>query len=523
MIMSSSLSVPLSYPIALSLVVQLASWLQAQAGDAGLWRSNIQPMAPHLPSQAVGHVALLSQAFSVLVLAQPVDDRYQLRLSFVPTEILAFVQSLPEHAGISAVELPAIGLNDALRQTEFTMYLLNLLQAQTSDLEEMVNQRTQALRDALVAAKAADRAKSEFLATMSHELRTPLTCIIGMSSTLLRQDAPEILPLPRQRQHLQIIHDRGENLLTMINDILELSNIESGQTVLNIRKFALSQLASQVLKEFESKAQQKKIQLSIDSYPETGSGNYFQADPQQLRQILINLLSNSIKFTPEAGKVVLKIRINEGRATIHVEDTGIGIPESQQHLIFQKFQQLDSSLQRRYEGTGLGLALTKQLVELHGGTITFTSNPRQGTTFTVTLPEQTMPAIDLNRENTKRTIYPRILLVDHIEEQANFICDLLTAADYHVIWMTDIETAVYQLEATQPILAIVNTDLLTTPAISQQLKNALERSPIHLLLIAPGVVNQQQYDELNPDGFIASGVEQPEQWVDRVTQLMTKI
>jgi signal transduction histidine kinase len=244
-----------------------------------------------------------------------------------------------------------------------------------------------ALRDALQAAEAASRLRNEFLATISHELLTPLTYVIGMSSTLLRWPLGELSP--RQRDYLQTIHDSGEHLLAMINDILDLSQIEAGKTVLNISEFSLVKIAENTVESLFEKAASKQVTLKLDLQLDP-KRDRFTADSSRVEQILWNLLTNAIKFTPEGGTVTLRFWVEDNTAIFQIEDTGIGIPEEQQPLLFEKFQQLDTPLRRRYEGTGLGLALTKQLVELHRGRIEVESTVGIGSIFTVWIPAQPM-------------------------------------------------------------------------------------------------------------------------------------
>jgi len=267
----------------------------------------------------------------------------------------------------------------AIHQAE----LMGALTQEKQTLEQRVIERTQALHDALIAAEAASRAKSEFLATMSHELRSPLTRVIGMSATLLR------LPLgqlnQRQRHYLQTIYDSGEHLLTLINDILDLSQLEAGKAVLNVSKFSLVTLAQASLRSLAETAQRQTVNLKLDLKFEPLCDR-FAADRQRVQQILWNLLSNAVKFTPAGGQVILRIWMENNHAVFQVEDTGIGIPEQQLPLLFKKFQQLNSPYCRLYEGTGMGLALTKHLVELHRGRIEVESTVGVGSSFTVWLP-----------------------------------------------------------------------------------------------------------------------------------------
>ncbi|MUG94164.1 GAF domain-containing protein [Scytonema sp. UIC 10036] len=267
----------------------------------------------------------------------------------------------------------------AIHQSE----LMRSLTKEKQNLEERVIERTVALHDALVAAEAASRLRSEFLATISHELLTPLTYVIGMSSTLLRWSFGELTK--RQRDYLQTIHDSGEHLLEMINDILELSQIEAGKAVLNITSFSLSDAAESTVNGLKEKATLKRVNLKLDLQI-NAECDRFTADARRIQQILWNLLTNAVKFTPEGGNVTLRLWVEDENAVFQVEDTGIGIPEDQLSLLFEKFHQLDTPYRRRYGGTGLGLALTKQLVELHRGRIEVESTVGVGSIFTVWIP-----------------------------------------------------------------------------------------------------------------------------------------
>lgn len=398
------------------------------------------------------------------------------------------------------------------------------LHQQKETLEQKVFEQTQHLRDALFAAQSADRAKSEFLATISHELRTPLTCVIGMAATLLRQLPEHRLPIEKQQAFLETIRDRGEHLLTLINDMLELSQVETGRTMLEVREFSIVDLASQTLRQLQDTARRKQISLNFECRGNADNPQRrFLGDPRRIYQVLLNLLSNALKFTPENGTVTLRIWQATDSAILQVEDTGIGIPEHQRSLLFQKFQQLDPSHQRRYEGTGLGLALTKQLIELHGGTIEVQSAVGQGSIFTVHLPNQVRSALDYARSREPISPLPilhqRIMLIESDESTANLICDLLNPAEYQVVWMTEPDLAMHHLDTFQPRLVIV------AQPIASEIWHSLKKHPLpkppKLLVIRPE--NQSSTVRILPSipglEVFEHPIVQPEAFIDKVAAL----
>ncbi len=419
------------------------------------------------------------------------------------------------------------------------------LQQQTQTLEQQVIDRTQDLRDTLVTAQAAGRAKTEFLSTMSHELRSPLTTIIGMAATLLRHqliqpDAKGALTLQKQQEYLQTIQNRGEHLLALINDILDLSQVETGRAVLEIREFSLFQLARQALNSLQKKADLKNVELRLNlnigaesfrgsakfkSFDQESPRDRFKADPQRVKQILTNLLSNAIKFTPENGCVTLRVWVNEETAILRVEDTGIGISKAEISLLFQKFQQLDASYHRKYEGTGLGLALTKQLVELHNGTIEVDSTVGVGSQFTVHLPAQAMSAGDRVREQKQSAApHQRIVLIEAHEETATLICDLLTVANYDVIWMIEGSTALKQIEMVEP--AVVLIDIQQSGMDGYQIIQTLQSDPATQSIKILALLTEGSQEE--KARCLAAGVsdcwmksiDQPERLIDQVAALV---
>ena len=254
-------------------------------------------------------------------------------------------------------------------------------------LEARVQERTTELAEATRRAQSADRLKSEFLANMSHELRTPLNGIIGFTE-LLVDGRPGPLN-PKQQQFLTAVLNSGRHLLQLINDVLDLSKIEAGKMELLCEVVALPALIAQVCASLAPIADAKHIQLTHDVAPALCD---LWLDKKKLTQVLYNLLSNALKFTPERGTVTVTGRPNEEGFQIGVSDSGIGIKPEDLGKLFVEFQQLESGKSRRFQGTGLGLALTRRLVQLHGGRIAVASEPGRGSTFTVQLPCHRPPA-----------------------------------------------------------------------------------------------------------------------------------
>ncbi|MBI3515538.1 MAG: two-component sensor histidine kinase [Proteobacteria bacterium] len=240
------------------------------------------------------------------------------------------------------------------------------------------------LRRAKEEAESANIAKSEFLANVSHELRTPLNAVIGFSEVM--RDALMGPIDNRYREYAQDIHESGQHLLRLIGDVLDLSKIGAGRLELHDEPVDLAQLVQACHRLLAERARDSKVALEVDIARDLP---VLMADPVRLKQIVLNLMSNAVKFTPEGGRVTARAAPDaDGGATITIADTGIGMTAQEIVVALEPFRQVDNAMTRRYEGSGLGLPLAKQLTELHGGKLELTSEPGVGTTTRVRLPQR---------------------------------------------------------------------------------------------------------------------------------------
>ncbi len=433
-----------------------------------------------------------------------------------------FLQQVAEHLAL------------AINQSE--LYSASLWY--TQNLEQRVNERTRELRDAVIVAQTANQSKTEFLALLSHELRTPLTSILGLSATLLR--LPQTNLTDRQQKYLHIIHNSGEHLSELIDDILDFYKLEVGKTFLKVSEFSITKLVEQVVEIVRAKAEYGKIALEVQIISNgnvsqiNGRDLRFRGDTKRVRQILLNILTNAIKFTPEHGSVIIRTWLEESAAVFEVEDSGIGIEAEQIPRLFKKFQQLNSKHDRDYGGMGLGLAITQQLVELHGGSIEVDSIVGSGSTFTVRLAAQpirlpTNDWVQMDRQLVFRDpelnpIPTRIVLIEQDEDLANFICDILTAARYQVTWLLSAESSFRQISMFEPDLLIVN---LTQHAdivdrLIGNIRKSSKISEIKILAIATKEDTISPISQQYVDDYLWLQVN-PEQLLRKIAKLLSSI
>jgi len=304
----------------------------------------------------------------------------------------------------------------------------------------------EAMRKAKEAAEAASQAKSDFLANMSHEIRTPLNAVIGMTELVRDTELTAT-----QREYLGMVQESGESLLAVINDILDFSKIEAGKLSLEEVPFNLREVLGDTMKSLALRAHRKRLELACHVAPDVPFA--VEGDPHRLRQIVINLVGNAIKFT-EAGEVVLDVAVQQqanGNLMLHfrVQDTGIGIPEDKLDTIFEAFEQADTSTTRRYGGTGLGLAIVSRLVELMEGNIWVESEVHRGSVFHFTARYRRTSAENVA---TATTIHPpilqglRVLIVDDNATNRRILTEMLTNWAMQPLSVAGVADAIDELE-----------------------------------------------------------------------------
>ena len=341
------------------------------------------------------------------------------------------------------------------------------LEKHRDNLEVLVRERTQELEDMRDKALEASKAKSEFLAKMSHELRTPLNSIIGFTGILRDGIAGPVSD--EQEKQLGMVYDSANHLLGLINDILDISKVEAGKMELQFESFDLQEALQEVknvVKPLVDKPGKENIELIFDI--DCTSKNLY-SDKGKIRQVLLNLLSNAIKFT-EKGAITLKCWQDTNILHFVVEDTGIGIPKEKQVGIFESFQQVDNSEVRSYEGTGLGLTITKQFVELMGGEISLDSEEGVGSKFELHIPITVVP---LKPTAQIHTVFPdkkasvariskedcHVLVVDDDENALQLMKNYLEHEGYPVTTLSDSRLAVDKVKEINPMATILDVQM----------------------------------------------------------------
>jgi signal transduction histidine kinase/ActR/RegA family two-component response regulator len=373
-------------------------------------------------------------------------------------------------------------------QLAISIQQANLLEQLQQELKErqvaqqQLTERNQQLALSNEELARATRLKDEFLANMSHELRTPLNAILGMTEGLQEQVYGPINP--KQLRSLQTIERSGFHLLGLINEILDLAKIESGQLELECGPTAIAPLCRSSLAFIKQQALNKRIQIQTQIPQDLPD---IWIDERRIRQVLINLLNNAVKFTPEGGNVTLEatLAVNSAMASlvsdsspstqtclrIAIIDNGIGITPENIPKLFQPFIQVDSALNRQYEGTGLGLALVKRLVELHGGRVSLTSEFGKGSCFTIDLPcphrerfsSASSPELETENRTESISLQTRrsssILLVEDNPASASTIVNYLEAKGYRLILAENGEKAIALAQSEKPDLILMDIQM----------------------------------------------------------------
>lgn len=340
------------------------------------------------------------------------------------------------------------------------------LHAANDLLEERVKERTEELHAANLALEKTAKLKDEFLAGMSHELRTPLNAVISLSEAMQEGIYGDLSP--KQKKTLGMIGESGNHLLELINDILDLAKIEAGKFELQYEIISLSDICQSAMRMVNEIAKRKGLETTIaiaDDIPP------LHADGRRLKQMLVNLLSNAVKFTPQGGSVNLEVaRENRNAVRFTVLDTGIGIPPEQLDQLFKPFTQLEGALSKKYGGTGLGLALVRELAEMHNGSAGVESVPGNGSRFYFILP-LAAPHKEAETESaarqTEAVFHPKrtlptnaiVLLVDDNQNSLTVTGDYLTNKGYHIVTAENGIDAIEQAEIHHPHLIIMDIQM----------------------------------------------------------------
>lgn len=348
---------------------------------------------------------------------------------------------------------------------------LSTIRLPYTKIEHQVAERTHELVEKNQQVALATRHKSEFLARMSHELRTPLNSILGFSELLSEGTYGRLNK--KQQQYLGHIVSSGRHLLQLINNILDLSKIEAGRMELVYEDFLLAEALEDARMVIHSLAAKKGITITTESDP---SLSQLRADRGKFKQIIYNLLSNAVKFTPEHGRVTISATGHDGWLRLAVADTGIGIKKEDQESLFAEFKQIDSGYGRQHEGTGLGLALTKKLVGIHGGKIWVESAAGQGSTFSFEIPLRSEETYAETGERSKgERENPLILVIEDDPNASQIICHFLRQEGFRVAVAKDGYQGLSMARQLQP--AAITLDILLPEKDGWQVLKELKEHP----------------------------------------------
>ncbi|HEY4870463.1 MAG TPA: GAF domain-containing sensor histidine kinase [Candidatus Dormibacteraeota bacterium] len=376
------------------------AWL-LEPSDGALWRrashhtTGSPPPVPGRVERGMSEIGQVAELRVPIVTNDPANHR-QVGLSpWMSEEGIQAFAGFPLVVGDQLLGVLAVYHRRPLDRNTIELLTLFAQHAATAIQEahlfHLATEQTARLTALNVELQRANQHKAEFLANMSHELRTPLNSILGFSQLLLEGDGGVLTG--DQRQDVDIIAQNGQHLLALINDLLDISKLEAGKAQLHRGEVEVEPLISECVESVRSLAKTKKLDLSASVSVEVGR---VFADGPKLKQVLLNLLGNAIKFT-ETGGVRVTAERQGAELRVSVRDTGIGVPVEDTERIFESFQQGKSGISGKYQGTGLGLAICRQLVEMHGGRIWVKSTPGQGSTFSFTIPQRALPdAIDLS-------------------------------------------------------------------------------------------------------------------------------